>query len=505
MRAVRLLLIAGATALVVAAPASAEGQGRAAVVGGQQWSINNAPWQAALLNSGADDPYWGRFCGGTILDSRHVITAAHCILNGGTSPDRPEELDVLVGTSVLDDQAPGSQRIRVERASFDPRFDPVTGDYDAAVLRLAWNIQNTTSTEPLPIAPPFWMYADGDGTDLAKVSGWGRTLEPGNDFPFALRAADVPVVPDGDCQKAYPGGLISASLMICAGNGTADACSGDSGGPLAGRPPGGQLSTYRLVGITSFGNVCGDPNHPGVYTEVTEPSMTAFVRSDPPSAPTTTETPLVAGSPRVGETVACQSGAWTGSPDLDYKFVKTAGAQTTTLSALSDVSSYTVRSSDVGARLRCAVHATNAGGYAEQLSVETAPVEGAAVLDAPAVQSLVDRIAPRARILSARCTRKRCTLEVRVTDEGYSAGVKGLIVRLTSTVKRSCRRKGRRTTCSVRTVKALRALRTGPGRFRIVINRPKPGSHRFSVIAVDRAGNRMLRPVTRTLTIRRRR
>merc|ERR1719253_2393926 len=50
--------------------------------------------------------------------------------------------------------------------------------------------------------------------------------------------------------------------MLCAAREGKDACQGDSGGPLIDK------ITGKLVGITSWGYGCADPNYPGVYAKV---------------------------------------------------------------------------------------------------------------------------------------------------------------------------------------------------------------------------------------------
>ena len=47
-------------------------------------------------------------------------------------------------------------------------------------------------------------------------------------------------------------------------SGGKDSCQADSGGPLFTRNP------FTLVGIVSWGEGCGDPGYPGVYTRVSE-------------------------------------------------------------------------------------------------------------------------------------------------------------------------------------------------------------------------------------------
>jgi len=59
-----------------------------------------------------------------------------------------------------------------------------------------------------------------------------------------------------------------------------DACDGDSGGPLIANIDG----KFTLVGVTSWGFGCGYLNSPGVYTDITHPSMMQFINNINPQA-----------------------------------------------------------------------------------------------------------------------------------------------------------------------------------------------------------------------------
>ena len=48
------------------------------VVGGSDASLNDVPWQVALSLGSGSDIYSSQFCGGTLINSDWILTAAHC-------------------------------------------------------------------------------------------------------------------------------------------------------------------------------------------------------------------------------------------------------------------------------------------------------------------------------------------------------------------------------------------------------------------------------------------
>jgi secreted trypsin-like serine protease len=258
LRPLALAAAVAAIPLVGAAPANAGG----VVVGGFPIDVSQAPWTVALASRdlfGAARA--GQFCGAVGIGPTTVLTAAHCLSQEalGVPPDRVRDLKVIAGrTDLLSSEG---EEIAVREIRRNPRFDLTTNSGDFAVLVLAG---------PLPKDAVIAMAGVGDpayrpGTE-ALVSGWGDTTGDGA-YARRLRAARVRVLSDDVCARAYPGGpegTYQAATMLCAGEvaGGPDGCQGDSGGPL--------VAAGRLIGLVSWGSGCGRPEHPGVYTRVSE-------------------------------------------------------------------------------------------------------------------------------------------------------------------------------------------------------------------------------------------
>lgn len=231
------------------------------MVGGGNAGPADHPFQVGILEKQEADDFAAHFCGGTLVAQKFVVTAAHC---SDVVSDPESEVQVLVGTRRLDGSG---QRVNVRRIQIHPSWNRSTFDYDVAVWELAspvTGIAFATIASTQPAAP---------GT-LLRVSGWGTQTEGAEDDPIDLKLADVSYVPTSGENCQSQDGI--TSRMICAGTAGKDACKGDSGGPLTIDRGSGYT---ELAGIVSFGTGCGRPGFPGVYTNVAESSINAFIRS----------------------------------------------------------------------------------------------------------------------------------------------------------------------------------------------------------------------------------
>ena len=99
-------------------------------------NLGEFPWQAQLITF--EDGVKDHFCGGTLISSKHVLTAAHCFVNWITNMAIPkEEIKVITGRLSIYDYEPQQVTSKVAKIIIHPDYSgPFTLNNDIALLEL---------------------------------------------------------------------------------------------------------------------------------------------------------------------------------------------------------------------------------------------------------------------------------------------------------------------------------------------------------------------------------
>ncbi|XP_025091440.1 spaetzle-processing enzyme-like isoform X2 [Pomacea canaliculata] len=241
------------------------------IVGGQQVHRGQYPWVVMLLRD-------GRFyCGGTIWDYDHILTAAHCVpeflTNNFTGEVNTSGLEVIAGKweSDVDGGYPGEQRVGVAAGRIYVNYSTEDVIKDIAILKLNQSLEPTQLV--MKVCHPT---ADATLPEQGIVAGWGNTHTP--TAPDSLLSVQLTVFDHHTCAQ-----LLSFTRntlyhlpvgTVCAiGNQLKDkdSCNGDSGGPLFWNLGTAADERHTVIGVASHiigPTGCEGLGLPGVYASV---------------------------------------------------------------------------------------------------------------------------------------------------------------------------------------------------------------------------------------------
>lgn len=219
---------------------------------GHPASHNQHPHQVAMRIPVGNSAF---VCGGSVLASHWVLTAAHCVENRSQVQLRFGSINFNSG---------GVSQVSFHMILHE-QYNSFNLNNDIALIGIPSPLTLTLSVQAIRLPHREQMSHTFVGS-TATVSGWGEAF-PGSGVQSLLRWVNVRVISNAQCRLTF-GPAVVVQHVICTlglNNPNQGTCGGDSGGPLFVEENG--INT--LVGVVAFGahpNIGGcSAGHPSGY------------------------------------------------------------------------------------------------------------------------------------------------------------------------------------------------------------------------------------------------
>lgn len=249
------------------------------IFGGDDSDINEFPWIALLQYMNLESNERSFQCAGSLISSRYVLTAAHCLIGSVSS----KIIGVRLGEWNYSSEGAScfmtTKGRRCSKAAVDvavasllphPAYNPRNNNKydDIGLIRLDKDIEFSSHISPICLPPANSYLQPGERLTIA---GWG--LKGFNKLSVIKQKVDLPVASVSQCSIMFEnyGRLtrIGQGQFCAGGESGKDSCTGDSGAPLMRQLPTNPPRWY-IEGVVSFGVGCGLKDHYGIYTKVSK-------------------------------------------------------------------------------------------------------------------------------------------------------------------------------------------------------------------------------------------
>ncbi|TKR76819.1 hypothetical protein L596_017899 [Steinernema carpocapsae] len=218
------------------------------IFGGSPAAAGQYPFFVSLVQNG----YWHN-CGASLISSRHVLTAGHCIWPPESFHRYAYQAEnaftqsymARLGTNVVG----GGQTFRISGVRIHPYYNRVNLNNDVAIIVLATPVRFNNLVQPIRLMRARAGPQAGMAIGLGYLRFDPRTRPPSTLSPNTLQQLPVTIDADWTCQSSLFPIYMRATTMCIKGN-RAGPLPGDSGSPVMVR----RESEWWQVGVCSFGD-----------------------------------------------------------------------------------------------------------------------------------------------------------------------------------------------------------------------------------------------------------